>query len=127
MNRQGRVLIVDDEQSDPVVEQAVAALVKAGLLVDRAASTLEAREQLRATFYHLLMLDIWMKEEDSESHDEGMKLLEEWRHLIVQRTPSRGTNGYHECDDVYTMEHHRAPTEGFHQIQGIRLYRQDRQ
>ncbi|GHO82194.1 response regulator [Dictyobacter formicarum] len=74
MSRQGRVLIVDDEEnwrSEPVVT-----LLRNGYFAQAAASADEALELLTKDLYHILILDIRLEDNDPENED-GLKLLQE--------------------------------------------------
>lgn len=72
MERQGRILIVDDKQRwrDLLRET----LERGGYRADTAGTIDEARRLLAASFYHLLVLDIRM-EDDNDANVEGMDLL----------------------------------------------------
>jgi CheY-like chemotaxis protein len=74
MKRQGRILIVDDEEvwRNEISET----LQHGGFYVDATSSTAEALEYLQKNLYHLLVLDIRMVDADS-SNKEGLELLGE--------------------------------------------------
>lgn len=72
MNRQGRILVVDDKPRWRDLLQET--LEGGGYKVDTAASLAEARRRLSDAFYHLLVLDIRL-EDDDEANAEGMDLL----------------------------------------------------
>src|SRR5690348_2627689 len=74
MNRQGRILVVDDLEKWR--EQLVETLQRGGYYADSAASKNEALQQLDASFYHLLLLDVRLLDADP-SNQEGIDLLEE--------------------------------------------------
>ncbi len=74
MNRQGRILVVDDLEKWR--EQLVETLQRGGFHADSAASTKEVLERLNESFYHLLLLDIRLIDPDP-SNQEGIDLLEE--------------------------------------------------
>jgi CheY-like chemotaxis protein len=74
MNRQGRILIVDDE--DLWRKELVETLKRGGFLADSAATPIEALDRLSETCYHVLVLDIRMVHTDQ--HDiAGINLLGE--------------------------------------------------
>src|SRR6266699_2909345 len=74
MNRQGRILVVDDLEKWR--KQLVEALQREGFYADSASTATEALERLDETFYHLLLLDVRLV--DSEpSNQEGITLLDE--------------------------------------------------
>lgn len=72
MGRQGRVLVVDDEERWR--DALSSTLQRGGFHVDSAATTVQALEYLDNTFYHLVVLDIRMEDGD-QSNSEGMNLL----------------------------------------------------
>lgn len=72
MNRQGRILVVDDKPRWRDLLQET--LESGGYMVDTAATLAEARRRLSDSFYHLLVLDIRL-EDDDEANAEGMDLL----------------------------------------------------
>ncbi len=73
MNRQGRILIVDDlERWREIISHTLRC---SGFHVDTAATTGQAWERLAKTFYHLLVLDISMDDTD-QTNVEGMELLQ---------------------------------------------------
>jgi len=74
MNRQGRILLVDDLPKWR--EQLVEILQGEGYFADSASSVAEALEKLKETFYHVLVLDVRMVPADS-SNIEGIDLLGE--------------------------------------------------
>jgi CheY-like chemotaxis protein len=74
MSRQGRILVVDDEERWRNVLSDT--LQHGGFRVDAAATTTQALERLTETFYHLLVLDIRMEDIDPDNQ-EGMSLLRE--------------------------------------------------
>ena len=74
MNRQGRILVVDDLPKWR--EQLVEILQSEGYFADSASSVAEALEKLKETFYHVLVLDVRMVPADS-SNIEGIDLLGE--------------------------------------------------
>src|SRR5579859_2813732 len=74
MDRQGRILIVDDQPKWR--KELVEALQTEGFYVDSASSVADALEKLDKTFYHLLVLDVRMVPADS-SNIEGIDLLGE--------------------------------------------------
>src|SRR5690242_6167820 len=72
--RTGRVLVMDDEER---WREAVAETLRSGgLQVDTAATRQDAAEKLVSGFYHLLVIDIRMDEQD-QANEDGMKLLRE--------------------------------------------------
>jgi CheY-like chemotaxis protein len=73
MNREGRILVMDDEARWRDALSDV--LQRSGYHVDTAASTKEALELLSRDFYHLLVLDIRMQDFDA-SNVEGMDILQ---------------------------------------------------
>jgi CheY-like chemotaxis protein len=74
MNRQGRVLVVDDLQRWRDLLQET--LERGGFVVDTAGTIEAAQQHMLASFYHLLVLDIRM--EESNTNDvQGMELLRE--------------------------------------------------
>ncbi len=74
MNRQGRVLVVDDLESWR--EELVETLQHDGLLADSASTATEALQRLDETLYHLLVLDIRLEDADHTNVD-GISLLGE--------------------------------------------------
>jgi len=74
MNRQGRILIVDDEELWR--KELVETLGRGGFRVDAASRASEALERLSKTPYHVLVLDIRMVHAD-RSNVDGIDLLEE--------------------------------------------------
>ncbi len=74
MNRQGRILIMDDEERWRDVLSGT--LTRAGFLVHTAPTAKEALQRLEETFYHVLVLDLRMEEHNPDNFD-GMKLLNE--------------------------------------------------
>ncbi len=74
MNRQGRVLVVDDLEKWR--EQLVETLLRDGFYADAASTTAEVLQRLDETFYHLLLLDIRLVDADP-SNQEGIGLLGE--------------------------------------------------
>ena len=72
MNKQGRILIVDDDEK--WCEELVETLQRGDFHADSASTTTEALERLNDTFYHLLVLDIRMVESDP-GNIEGITLL----------------------------------------------------
>ncbi|HKF38423.1 MAG TPA: response regulator, partial [Ktedonobacteraceae bacterium] len=73
MNRQGRILIVDDQEHWR--KALVEILQRGGFCADAASSTVEALECLQKYLYHLVVLDIRLV--DIAGNEEGMGLLEE--------------------------------------------------
>jgi CheY-like chemotaxis protein len=73
MNRQGRILVIDDEARwrDELRSQ----LCRAGYIVESAGSVSSALQMLQESFYHLLVLDIRMVDGD-KGNVEGMQLLD---------------------------------------------------
>jgi CheY-like chemotaxis protein len=74
MNRQGRILVVDDLEKWR--QELVETLQRAGFYADSAATTREVLERLDETFYHLLLLDIRLVDADAKNQ-EGIDLLAE--------------------------------------------------
>src|SRR5713101_4676057 len=72
MNRQGRVLVVDDLEKWR--KTLVEALKREGFHVDSASTAAQVLELLNETFYHLLLLDIRLNDSD-QSNIDGMELL----------------------------------------------------
>jgi CheY-like chemotaxis protein len=74
MNRQGRILVVDDliQWREALVET----LEMAGFYADTASSANQVLERLQETFYHLLLLDTRLDDSDSTNQD-GINLLTE--------------------------------------------------
>src|SRR6266700_4789807 len=74
MNRQGRVLVVDDLEKWR--EQLVETLQRDGFYADSASTATEVLQQLDETLYHLLLLDVRLVDADP-SNQEGIDLLDE--------------------------------------------------
>ena len=74
MNKQGRVLVVDDLENWR--EELAETLQRDGFYVDTASTASEALKSLSETLYHLLVLDIRMDEADPNDTD-GLDLLRE--------------------------------------------------
>ena len=74
MNRQGRVLVVDDLERWR--EQLVETLQRNGFYADSASKVTQVLERLDETFYHLLLLDVRLVDADP-SNQEGIDLLDE--------------------------------------------------
>lgn len=74
MNRQGRILIMDDEESWRTMLSDT--LKRGGFLVHTAPTAKEALKCLEETFYHVLVLDVRMEEHNPDNVD-GMTLLNE--------------------------------------------------
>jgi CheY-like chemotaxis protein len=74
MNRQGRILVVDDLESWR--EELVETLQHDGLLAESASTATEALQRLDETLYHLLVLDIRLVDADHNNMD-GISLLGE--------------------------------------------------
>jgi len=74
MTRSGRILLVDDDGRWRRTVGNV--LQRAGFIIKAVGSIEEARNLLRSTFFHLIVLDIQMDSSD-ESNEEGMHLLQE--------------------------------------------------
>jgi len=74
MNRQGRILIVDDE--DQWRKELVETLERGGFQVDAVSRASEALARLSETSYHMVVLDIRLVQAD-RSNVEGIDLLEE--------------------------------------------------
>lgn len=74
MNRQGRILVVDDLESWR--EELVETLQHDGLHADSASTATEALQRLDETLYHLLVLDIRLVDAD-QSNMDGISLLGE--------------------------------------------------
>lgn len=74
MNRQGRILIMDDEERWR--EMLSGTLTRGGFLVHTAPTAKEALQRLEETFYHVLVLDLRMEERNPDNFD-GMTLLNE--------------------------------------------------
>ena len=74
MNRQGRILVVDDLEKWR--KQLVEALQREGFYTDSASTATEALERLYQSFYHVLVIDIRMNETD-QSNIDGIDLLRE--------------------------------------------------
>jgi CheY-like chemotaxis protein len=74
MNRQGRILVVDDLENWR--KQLAESLQREGFYADSASTSTQVLERLEETFYHLLLLDIRLI--DSEpTNQEGIALLDE--------------------------------------------------
>lgn len=76
MNRKGRILVVDDLERWR--EQLVDTLQHDGFYADSASSTTGVLKRLDETFYHLLLLDIRLVDDDPNNKD-GLELLPELR------------------------------------------------
>jgi signal transduction histidine kinase/ActR/RegA family two-component response regulator len=74
VSRQGRILVVEDDQRWKELLRKV--LQRGGFYIDTAATVVEALQRLEETFYHLLLLDIRMADMDA-SDVGGMDLLHE--------------------------------------------------
>ncbi len=74
MNRQGRILVVDDLESWR--EELVETLQHDGLHADSASTATEALQRLNETLYHLLVLDIRLVDAD-HTNEDGISLLRE--------------------------------------------------
>jgi DNA-binding response OmpR family regulator len=74
MNRQGRILVVDDLESWR--EELVETLQHDGLYADSASTVTEALQRLDKTLYHLLVLDIRLEDAD-HTNEDGISLLGE--------------------------------------------------
>jgi len=74
MNRQGRILIVDDEEQWR--KELVETLERGGFQVDAVSRASEALARLSETSYHMVVLDIRLVQAD-RSNREGIDLLEE--------------------------------------------------
>jgi CheY-like chemotaxis protein len=74
MNRKGRVLVVDDLKRWR--EELVDTLQHNGFHADSASSATSVLERLDETFYHLLLLDIRLVDDDPNNKD-GLELLPE--------------------------------------------------
>ena len=74
MNRQGRVLVVDDLEKWR--EQLVETLQHDGFYADAASTATEVLQRLDETLYHLLLLDVRLVDADP-SNQEGIDLLDE--------------------------------------------------
>jgi Response regulator containing CheY-like receiver, AAA-type ATPase, and DNA-binding domains len=72
MNRQGRILVVDDLEKWR--DEVSASLIRAGFHVDAVDSPATALQRLSDSFYHLMVLDIRMVETDPDNV-EGMDFL----------------------------------------------------
>ena len=73
MNRQGRVLIVENEQRWRDVLADI--LRQGGFQADTAATLAEARQYFADSFYHLTVLDIRMEDDTDHTDIEGINLL----------------------------------------------------
>jgi CheY-like chemotaxis protein len=78
MNRQGRVLVVDDLQEWR--EQITRMLQRGGYLIDVVSTPEEALERLNTTLYHALILDIRMDENNLDNVD-GIEFLRQLHQL----------------------------------------------
>ncbi len=74
MNRQGRILVVDDLEKWR--DQLVSTLQNDGFDVNSEATVERVKKQLQDTFYHLLILDIRLDDTD-QSNEGGIELLRE--------------------------------------------------
>src|SRR5437588_9925734 len=74
MNRQRRILVVDDLEKWR--KQLVETLQREGFYADSASTATEALERLDETFYHLLLLDIRLVDANP-NNQEGIDLLDE--------------------------------------------------
>jgi CheY-like chemotaxis protein len=74
MNRQGRVLVVDDLEQWR--EQLIETLRREGLYADSASTAAEVLERLDEMFYHILILDIRLVDADP-LNQAGIDLLDE--------------------------------------------------
>jgi len=74
MNRQGRILIVDDEEQWR--KELVETLQRSGFHADSASTATEALERLNEALYHVIVLDIRMVHAD-QSNTAGIDLLGE--------------------------------------------------
>jgi CheY-like chemotaxis protein len=74
MNRQGRILVVDDLESWR--EELVETLQHDGLHADSASTANEVQERLNEMFYHVLILDIRLVDDDP-LNQAGIDLLDE--------------------------------------------------
>src|SRR5436305_10504252 len=74
MNRQGRILVVDDLETWR--EELTEILQRGGFYVESASTVTEVLQRLNETFYHLLVLDIRLDEAD-QSNKNGIDLLGE--------------------------------------------------
>jgi DNA-binding NtrC family response regulator len=83
MNRQGRILVVDDLEKWR--EQLVETLQRDGYYADAASTATEVLQKLDEMFYHLLVLDIRLIDVDP-SNKEGMDLLGELVQLGVNNS-----------------------------------------
>jgi CheY-like chemotaxis protein len=72
MTRQGRILVVDDQEEWR--DEIGASLKRGGFHVDTVVSLGQALQSLKENFYHLMILDIRMDETDPDNY-EGMDLL----------------------------------------------------
>ena len=88
MHRQGRILIVDDEEKWR--KELVETLTRGGFLVDAAAGANEALERLNELPYHVIVLDIRMADTD-QSNVEGIDLLEK----AIRTRFERSNKGHH--------------------------------
>jgi CheY-like chemotaxis protein len=76
MNRRGRILVIDDDANWR--EEVTEILQREGYHVDTAATYEEALERVNDVNYHVLVVDIRMKETD-QTNEDGIKLLKELR------------------------------------------------
>jgi len=95
MNRQGRILIVEDLEKWR--DEVGASLRRAGFHVDAVASTAEALARMEGDFYHLMVLDIRMEESEPEN-EEGMELL-------------RKLNEHGEAMQIMVLSGHSTPEQ----------------
>src|SRR3989440_9378181 len=74
MYRQGRVLVIDDLEKWR--EQLVETLQRDGFYADSASTVAQAFARLDETYYHILVLDIRLVDDDPRN-EEGIDLLRE--------------------------------------------------
>jgi len=74
MNRQGRILIVDD--SEQWCEELIEILQREGYYTASASTAIKALELLNQNIFHILVLDIRMNEAD-QSNEDGIVILNE--------------------------------------------------
>src|SRR5437588_1315828 len=74
MNRQGRILVVDDLANWR--EQLVETLERDGFYADSVSTLAEVWNRLDETFYHVLVLDMRLVDDDP-NNQEGIDLLRE--------------------------------------------------
>src|SRR6266699_6206739 len=86
MYRQGRVLVVDDLEKWR--EQLVETLQRDGFYADSASTVAQVLARLDETFYHILVLDIRLVDDDPRN-EEGIDLLRE----LHKRGLSEATKG----------------------------------